>query len=105
MPNYKLLPALAFVMLSGCVSVPHPGTSEGATPPRIVLRKDNVPVWTNVPSFGPIRAGDAEHAQSVCSSLDTAKLSFKPEGYHSKAEQLDGKVFDGGGYYCVGHKK
>lgn len=90
--------------LAGCVGVPHPGSAEGAVAPRIVLNKQGIPVWQNVESFGPVRSEDRDHAGAVCATLNNDKRVFEAAGYHSRAIDVSGAPFPGGGYYCVGHK-
>lgn len=91
--------------LAGCSTMAHPGLAEGMPAPRIVKDKHDIPRWTNIGSFGPIKAGDDEHAQSVCVSLNNEKFTFRAEGYHSTAIDLNGDQFAGGGYYCVAQKR
>ena len=103
---YKIvLTAVAVATLSGCASTPHPGLVEGTPVPRIVKGKHEVPMWTNIPSFGRIKAGDEAHAQTVCATLDDQKHVYRAEGYHTQALNVDGEKFAGGGYYCVAHKR
>ena len=101
----KVLCVFAAANLAGCVTAPHPGGVEGAMAPRIVKDKHDIPTWTNVGSFGPIKAGDEVHAEATCATLDNDKQTFRAEGYHSAAIALNGEKFLGGGYYCVAKKR
>lgn len=96
---------VVFGALGGCVNTPHPGVAEGGIAPRIELDKHHVPLWRNVESFGPVRTGDAEHASAVCATLNSDNQVFEPRGYHSRAIDVNGVPFAGGGYYCVGRKR
>lgn len=97
--------AIAAVTLGGCSTTPHPGLVEGTPAPRIVKGKHEIPTWINVGSFGAIKAGDDQHAQSVCAGLNNEKYTFHAEGFHSAAIDLKGETFPGGGYYCVAKKR
>ncbi|WP_298174562.1 hypothetical protein [Novosphingobium sp.] len=103
---YKItLCAIAAATLAGCSTVAHPGLVEGTPAPRIIKGKHDVPTWTNVGSFGAIRADDDEHAQSVCAGLNDEKYTFRAEGFHSAAIDINGEKFPAGGYYCVAKKR
>lgn len=102
--RYISISLLAAFAVSGCATMSHPGQVEGAKAPKIVINNHKIPVWTNVGSFGPVQSADVQHAKTVCSSLDSDKTAYSPEGYHSRALQADGQPFPGGGYFCVGHR-
>jgi hypothetical protein len=88
------------LLVSGCVTSPGPGAQEGATPPRLVM-KDKVKSWDNAGNFGPVPTALAAKGAATCASLNTQDSKFTATGYHSKAQDVDGKTFEGGGYYCV----
>lgn len=88
-------------MAAGCVAVPvGPGDKEGAVPPKLTI-KDNAKIWDNPGAFGPVPAALEKAGQQVCSSMDTKDWKFKAVGYHSKAQDVDGKALPNGGYLCV----
>lgn len=95
-----LVLAGVLVLLSGCAVYPAVGTSEGETPPRIVVRND-VRTWDNPGAFGPVPDRLKEAGAKVCGTLDTDKTRHEARGYHSRALNLEGQPFAGGGYYCV----
>jgi len=90
----------AALALTGCAVYPSAGSAEADTPPQIVVRGD-VRVWDNPGNFGPVTAERAETGAKVCASLDNDKVRHEARGYHSRALDLEGKPFVGGGYYCV----
>lgn len=103
---YKIaLCTIAAVTLAGCSTAQRPGLVEGTPAPRIVRDKHDIPTWINIGSFGPIKPGDAEKAQSVCATLNDEKYTFRAEGFHSDAIDLNGNKFPAGGYYCVAKKR
>ncbi len=95
-----LVLAAVLVLLSGCAVYPTVGAKEGETPPRIVVRND-VRTWDNPGAFGPVPDSLKETAAKVCGTLDTDKAKHEARGFHSRALNLEGRPFAGGGYYCV----
>ena len=91
---------LASLLLAGCVTAPGPGAQEGATPPRLIM-KDNAKTWDNAGNFGPVPSALAAKGAATCATLNTLDAKYVAIGYHSKAQDVDGKPFAGGGYYCV----
>jgi hypothetical protein len=91
---------LGSVLLAGCVTAPGPGTHEGAIPPRLIM-KDNAKTWDNATNFGPVPVALAAKGAATCATLNTTNVKYMATGYHSKAQDVDGKPFMGGGYYCV----
>lgn len=87
-------------LAAGCVALPGPGAQEGSTPPKLVMKNDSK-TWDDPRSFGPVPLALSTAAANVCSSLNTKEAKFVAKGYHSKAQDMDGKSFTGGGYYCV----
>jgi hypothetical protein len=99
----KKLISAAFVtslLLAGCVTAPGPGTHEGAIPPKLVM-KDKAKTWDNAGNFGPVPVAMAAKGAATCATLSTNDAKYIATGYHSKALDVDGKPFMGGGYYCV----
>ncbi len=90
----------ASILLAGCVTAPGPGDHEGAIPPKLVM-KDNVKSWDNVSNFGPVPAALAAKGAATCATLNTQEAKYVATGYHSKAQDVGRKTFEGGGYYCV----
>jgi len=91
---------LVAISLGGCAIYPSAGDKQGEVPPQIVIR-DDVKIWDNPGAFGPVPQELQSAAESACTSLNTDKLTFEPKGYHAQALNLEGKPFNGGGYYCV----
>jgi hypothetical protein len=91
---------LGNLLLAGCVTAPGPGAQEGAPPPKLIM-KDNAKSWDNAGNFGPVPAALAAKGSTTCATLNTMEAKFVATGYHSKALDVDGKPFMGGGYYCV----
>jgi hypothetical protein len=88
------------LLLAGCITAPGPGAQEGVTPPRLVM-KDNAKTWDVAGNFGPVPGALAAKGAATCATLNTMDAKFVATGYHSKAQDVDGKPFAGGGYYCV----
>lgn len=111
-------------IIAGCAAS-GPSDKQSVNPPRLVNRdnrsdnhkdndKDNrndncwdsthlhsTCSWDNPSAFGPVPADLAQTAQKVCSELDAKDVQYKATGYHSEAQDLDGKPVPGGGYFCV----
>ncbi|WP_146182836.1 hypothetical protein [Limnohabitans sp. Jir72] len=90
---------LPFALLAAC-STPSIGDKQADVPPRITI-KDDVRTWDKPGAFGPVPSELKTNGQAVCASLNTEKYKFEARGYHARAENIDGKPFAGGGYYCV----
>lgn len=88
------------LVLAGCVTAPMPGAQEGATPPRLVT-KDGALIWDNPGNFGPVPAALADKGAAGCSSLNKGDAKYSAKGYHSKGQDVNGKAFPQGAYYCV----
>ncbi|MBK5913636.1 hypothetical protein [Rhodocyclus purpureus] len=99
------LPSIAACGLLVACSTVTVGSEPGATPPQLVSAKNadgqQVIAWDNPSAFGPVPAALAAKGQAVCGSLDTEKMKFEAIGYHPHAKDVNGKPFDGGGYFCV----
>lgn len=94
----KFLIAAVALAFAGCAAMP--GSSESPIPPRIVM-KDKLSAWDNPSKFGSVPASRKTQAAKVCATLNTKTAQFEARGYHSKAQDLNGKTFPDGGYYCV----
>ena len=90
----------AGILVTGCSVALAPGDHEGDTPPRMVVR-DSVNSWDNGAAFGPVPAALLESGKRVCSGMNTADKHYKPVGYHSRAQDLNGNPIAGGGFLCV----
>ncbi|MGV0953526.1 MAG: hypothetical protein ACOYBR_04385 [Fluviibacter sp.] len=103
--NFKsaILVSSTMLTLIGCALGPKVGTEPAAVPPKIVLdqtdKKDRI--WDNPSAFGPVPVSEKARGDKVCSSMDKDNVKYKPLGFHPKAQDLDGKTFDGGGFLCV----
>ena len=96
----SLSAAVVVTFLAACASAPGPGQKEAEVPPRLVV-KDNISGWDNPTAFGPVPYELAEAGQKICGSLDTTNLKFRASGYHARAQDLNGDLLPGGGYFCV----
>lgn len=94
--SMALLAGAAF--LTGCASTP--GYFEAKTAPKIIV-KDGKNVWDNVAYFGQVPLRLAGKGEQTCATMNTDKAKYIAKGYHSKALNMDGVPFPGGGYYCV----
>jgi hypothetical protein len=77
-----------------------PGAQEGAVAPKLYL-DNNMKTWEHISSFGPVPASQAGLGAETCAKLNTMDLKFVANGYHSRAQGLDGRTLPGGGFYCV----
>jgi hypothetical protein len=91
---------MSSLVLSACATYPSVGTSEGATPPRIV-NKDGLMMWDNPGYFGPVPAEQMALGKQICSTLDTKDVKHEARGYHAKAQDIEGKTLPKGGFFCV----
>ena len=91
---------LGSALLSACVTAPGPGTTEGATPPRLTMQ-GNTKVWDNIGNFGPVPAAKAAMGADTCAKLNSTNANYMAAGYHARAQGLDGKTLPDGGFYCV----
>ena len=90
--------ALVSVFVSGCVIfVPGPGSTEAATPPRMVTNAEKRNIWDTPSAFGPVPANLQSKGDSMCKSAGFKKSAT---GYHSHAKDINGNEFAGGGFYC-----
>lgn len=92
---YSLL--LLALVGSGCTTTR--GDRQDDTPPRLVERNKNV-AWDRAEAFGPVPLQLASLAAVHCAGLNTNEHQWVAEGFHAKAQDLNGKAFPGGGYFC-----
>jgi hypothetical protein len=99
----SFLCAMASLALSACVMAPTVGSAPSETPPKIIVdpADSKSRIWDNPATFGPVPASEKARGAAVCSSLDRDNLKHVAIGYHPKAQNIDGKPFDGGGFFCV----
>ena len=93
-------PFLALTLLltlSGCAATR--GERQDDTPPRLVERNKTI-AWDRGAAFGPVPLELASLAAVHCASLETKETRWEPEGFHAKAQDLEGKTLVGGGYFC-----
>lgn len=93
----------ATLVLTACVTAPAVGQAPSAIAPKIIVDPNDSKnrVWDNPGAFGPVPASENARAAKTCSTLDKDGVQFKAIGYHPKAQNIDGKPFDGGGFYCI----
>lgn len=97
--------AVSGFALSACVTVPTPpqiGAAPADIPPKLVIDKtDNKSLtWDRMIAFGPVPASEQARGEKVCSTLNRDNLKFRPIGYHPRAQDLNGKAFEGGAFAC-----
>lgn len=97
-----LVSCTAIALLSGCALMAPAGPSgePSQTPPRIVFSKDSK-LWDNPALFGAVPPELQSIGDAYCQDSGFERAA----GYHPKALDENGDLFDGGGYYCVGRKK
>ena len=86
--------ALVSVLVSGCAA--GPGSKPADTPPQIVTDAQKRNIWDNPGAFGPVPANLQAKGNAICKSAGFKNAT----GYHPQAKGLDGKPFDGGGFFC-----
>lgn len=87
----------AVALLAGCAV--SRGDSQDEVPPRLVER-DKTVVWDRGAAFGPVPLQLAALATAHCAALDTQDATWQVEGFHAKAQDLQGRTLPGGGYFC-----
>jgi hypothetical protein len=73
------------------------GAKEAGVPPKIVTIS-NQSAWNDPSAFGPVPQDKIASGNATCQSMGFASAI----GYHSKAQDLGGRAFPGGGYFCEG---
>ncbi|NNM81533.1 MAG: hypothetical protein HKL98_02865 [Burkholderiales bacterium] len=89
-----LLAAAAAVSVFGCAEMP--GNEPSSIPPKLMIGADNAKVWDHPGAFGPVPADLQAHGDKLCQGIGDKKAI----GYHPKAEDENGNLIPGGGYYC-----
>ena len=101
MKQMKTLPfsflLLAALVGTGCAATR--GERQDDTPPRLVERNKTI-AWDRGAAFGPVPLELASLAAVHCASLETKETRWEPEGFHAKAQDLDGKTLVCVGYFC-----
>jgi hypothetical protein len=73
------------------------GTKEAAVPPKIV-KVDNQLAWSDPSAFGPVPQDKVASGNAICQSTGFARAT----GFHRSAQDINGKPFPSGGYFCEG---
>lgn len=97
-----VLGSTVLLTLGGCAA--SRGSKQDDTPPRLVERSQMI-AWDRGEAFGPVPLQLASLAAVHCAAMDTPETKWEPEGFHAKAQDLDGKTFPGGGYFCKGRAR
>ncbi|CAK0745049.1 hypothetical protein CCP3SC15_1350005 [Gammaproteobacteria bacterium] len=85
-------------LLYGCISISNPGDKPDPVPPRLVLNENKVPTWDRPNAFGAVPDELKAKGDEVCKSAGAKEAT----GYHANALNLNGKPFQGGGFFCSG---
>lgn len=97
---------LSVAALAGCVVIPAApgmGDKEDAKAPRLVNsdKKDEqgrfLPTWDRPGAFAKV-AGNLKNLGDI--ACMRARPDLEAIGYHSKAEDIEGKAMVGGGFFC-----
>ncbi len=86
-----------FSALMGCTSM-QPGAEPGPVPPRLNSLREGDLTWDNPGAFGPVPARLQAIGDSTCLDFGFTHA----DGYHPDALDVNGKPFDGGGFFCHG---
>jgi hypothetical protein len=98
MKTLTLCTLLAATLLSaGCAATR--SERPDATPPRLVEKNKTV-AWDRGDAFGPVPLKLASLAALNCATLDNKDYQWQAEGFHAKAQDLDGNTYPGGGFFC-----
>jgi hypothetical protein len=87
----------AALLTAGCAATR--SDYQDNTPPRLVERNKTV-AWDRGDAFGPVPLKLVSLAAVNCAALDTKDTQWQPEGFHAYAQNLEGKTYPGGGYFC-----
>lgn len=102
----RVLLSLSVLALAGCMTVPTApsmGDKEDPKAPRLVNsdKKDAegrfLPTWDRPGAFGKVTGSLKSIGDIACMR---ARVDLESIGYHSKAEGIDGKAMNGGGFFC-----
>ena len=96
MNKVTLFKTLPFVLILASCAVT-PGLKEADVPPKIV-KVDNQFSWNDPSAFGPVPQDKVASGNAVCQSTGFASAT----GYHRNAQDINGKPFPNGGYFCEG---
>ena len=73
-----------------------------STPPKILIDPSGFAYWDHSSKFGVIPKELFSQAQQFCSQLNNSNsIRYTAIGYHPMAQDIDGKTFIGGGYFCI----
>lgn len=100
--NKKIL-AVAATALAGLAAcdLPVVETNQYGSAAPMLVEGQNGLIWSNVGSFGPVPASDAERAAEACAKVPTTNGDVaKPLGYHPEAKDHTGALIPGGGFLC-----
>ena len=96
MNKATLFKTLPFVLILASCAVT-PGMKEADVPPKIV-NVDNQISWNDPSAFGPVPQDKVASGNATCQSMGFASAT----GYHRNAQDINGKPFPNGGYFCEG---
>jgi|GEM_PF-2643263 hypothetical protein len=96
------LGAASLLTLGGCAT--SRGSQQDNTPPRLVERNKTI-AWDRGDAFGPVPLQLASLAAVHCATLNTKDTKWEAEGFHARAQNLQGKAFPAGGYFCKGRAR
>lgn len=96
MNKVTLFKTLPFVLILASCAVT-PGLKEADVPPKIV-QVDNQFSWNDPSAFGPVPQDKVASGNAICQSTGFASAT----GYHRNAQDINGKPFPNGGYFCEG---
>lgn len=71
------------------------------SPPKMLEDKGGHIYWDHSHKFGLIPKELFANSQEFCKQLNTSTISYKAIGYHPTAQDLNGKTYIAGGYFCV----
>ena len=96
MNKATLFKTLPFVLILASCAVT-PGMKEADVPPKMV-KVDNQLTWNDPSAFGPVPQDKVASGNAICQSTGFASAT----GYHRNAQDINGKPFPNGGYFCEG---
>ena len=88
--------ALVALAITGCTAT-SPSNVASSTAPRMITNADKGNVWNDPSLFGPVPANLQAKGDKDCQNA-----GFKAAtGYHPKGQDLSGKPYQDGAYYCI----
>jgi hypothetical protein len=97
MKLYQIVAVVVLLAFAGCAQrIVMPGDKPDATPPKIVLDKNDKKVWDRPGAFGPIPANQQARGKKECGAL-----KMKAVGYHPYAQNENGNTYQDGGFLCI----